>query len=184
MQVRAKLKNFRMSAKKARLYADLVRGKNADEAKLQLKVTPGKMTEPLIKLIDSGIANGENNFGLDKSNLFIESIKIDEGTVMKRWRPRAHGRAYPIFKRSCHVELILNEREEGKGRKEVKKKEVKTISYEELKKMNQEAEKLLEKQSGKGKKDKKPGKDDSSKKAQEGKAGGGALSKMFRRKSI
>lgn len=180
MQVSARLKNFRMSAKKARLTADMVRGKSTNEAKSQLKYLPGKLSEPLFKLIESAIANASHNHGLDKNNLFIEKITIDDGPALQRWRPRAHGRAYPILKRSCHIEVVINEIEEGKNRRTVEKQEVKTVTYEELKKATKEAEKIL---AGQRKRLKKEEKKDEVRKGPDAK-GGGALSKIFRRKSI
>lgn len=183
MQVTARLNNFRMSAKKARLMADLVRGKNTAEAKSQLRYAPGKMAQPLLKLLDSGVANAANNFGLDKNNLYIERIIVNEGTVMKRYRPRAHGRAYEILKRSCHVELTLNEVVEGRGRTTVEKQEVATVSYEELKKATKEAEEILEKQKSSAKKGKQGQKKEEAKKTGTTEKGG-ALGKIFRRKSI
>ncbi|MBD3245326.1 MAG: 50S ribosomal protein L22 [Candidatus Moranbacteria bacterium] len=185
MQVKAKLKNLRVSERKARLVADLIRGKSTDEAKNQLKFSLKKTADPLIKLVDSCIANGVNNFGLDKNNLFIEQIKVDKGRVLKRWRPRAHGRAYPIFKRSCHIELILNEVVKGKGQKEVKKQKPDNfVSYQQVKKAMKEADKMLAKKNkGKAKaKDKKTAQDSGSK-LNSGKIKG-AVNKFFRRKSM
>ncbi|MBU2025664.1 MAG: 50S ribosomal protein L22 [Patescibacteria group bacterium] len=182
MQVRARLKNFRMSAKKARLVADLVRGKKTDQAAEQLRFRQGKACNSLLGLMDSAVANAWHNFGLDRDNLYIEKVKIDAAPAMKRWRPRAHGRTYPILKRSCHMEIILNEVEEGKGRRKVEKKQGKTLTYKELKKMSDQAEKILSKQ--KGKKDKEKVKEKQEKIEKKGDSGGGMISKIFRRKSI
>jgi large subunit ribosomal protein L22 len=174
-----------MSSKKARIAADLIRGMKTQEAEDQLFHLESKLASPLLKLIRSAVANGVNNLGLDKNNLRIERIKVDEGTVLKRWMPRAHGRAFPILKRSCHVELILNEVEEGKGRTVREKVKAPLMSYAEIKKITQKADEILEKQKGmkkskKAEMEKNTGKNSGSKL---GKAGG-ALSKMFRRKSI
>ncbi|MBD3300276.1 MAG: 50S ribosomal protein L22 [Candidatus Moranbacteria bacterium] len=182
MQVRARLKNFRMSYKKARMYTGLIKGKSTQDAKNELKYINSKLSLPLIKLIDSSVANGVNNFGLSKKNLYVEEIKVDEGRVMKRWRPRAQGRAYPILKRSCHIEIILNEIEEGKDRIKIEQKEAQTVSYKELKKAMEEADRMV-KNKNKGK--------DSGKKAQDSKSKGKGkisnkkvMSRFFRRKSI
>ncbi|MEA3273598.1 MAG: 50S ribosomal protein L22 [Patescibacteria group bacterium] len=184
MQVRARLKNFRMSAKKARLVADLVRGENFIDARAQLQHLKGKMAEPLLGLIDSCAANGLHNFGLEKTNLYIDKIEVGEGTVMKRWRPRAHGRAYPIFKRACHIEVILDEIEAGKGRVKVKKQKAKTLTYKELQKITSQADKMLSKQQEKKQKEKKQ--EQGKQQASKGKGSGAerAISKIFRRKSI
>ncbi len=180
MQVRANLKNFRMSPRKVRLAADLVRGKTCSEASAQLSFLKGKAASPLLELLNSCVANGVHNFGLDKNNLYIERIEVNGGPVMKRWRPRAHGRAYSIFKRTCHLEIILNEIEEGKGRMKVEKKEAKTLTYEELKKITNQADKILSKQQGKKKKEKAQQQEASTGK----KSSEGTMSKIFRRKSI
>ena len=178
MQVRARLKNFRMSSKKARLTANLVRGETFVNARAQLQHLKGKMAEPLLELIDSCAANGLHNFGLEKTNLYIDRIEVNEGSVMKRWRPRAHGRAYPIFKRSCHVEVILDEIESGKGRVEVKKQKAKTLTYKELQKITNQADKMLSKQKEKKKQEKRQASKG------EGSSSKRTISKIFRRKSI
>lgn len=178
MQVRARIKNFPMSGKKVRRIVGFLRGKNAEEAKQQLFFLDGKAGGFLFKLLDSAIANGVNNLGFDKNNLYIEEIKVDQAQPLKRWMPRSHGKAFSILKRHCHVEIILNEREEGKNRVEVKRKKAKTISYQELKKITEQADKILEKQEQKKSKERK-NKDLKTKSLPTG-----AIRKMFRRKSI
>ena len=103
MEVAARLKGARISAQKARLVADQVRGKPVEEALSLLEFSPKKAANIVKKILDSAIAHAENNEGADVDELKISSIFVDEGMTMKRLRPRAKGRADRIFKRSCHI---------------------------------------------------------------------------------
>ncbi len=103
MEVAAKLKGARISAQKARLIADQVRGMPVEEALSLLEFSPKKAAHIVKKVLDSAIANAENNEGADVDELKISSIYVDEGMTMKRLRPRAKGRADRILKRSCHI---------------------------------------------------------------------------------
>ena len=103
MEVAAKLKGARISAQKARLVADQVRGKPVEEALNLLEFSPKKAAHIVKKVLDSAIANAENNEGADVDDLKVSSIFVDEGMTMKRLRPRAKGRADRILKRSCHI---------------------------------------------------------------------------------
>ncbi len=105
MEVAAKLKGAQISAQKVRLVADQVRGKGVEEALDLLNYSTKKAAHLLRKILDSAIANAENNEGADVDELSISSIFVDEGTTMKRLRPRAKGRADRILKRSCHITL-------------------------------------------------------------------------------
>jgi large subunit ribosomal protein L22 len=103
MEVAAKLKGARISAQKARLVADQVRGKPVEEALNLLEFSSKKAAHIVKKILDSAIANAENNEGADVDELKVSSIFVDEGVTMKRLRPRAKGRADRILKRSCHI---------------------------------------------------------------------------------
>lgn len=103
MEVVAKLKGARLSAQKARLVADQIRGKGVEEALLILTYSPKKGAEIIKKVLDSAIANAEHNEGADVDELKVSTIFVDEGVTMKRISPRAKGRADRIFKRSCHI---------------------------------------------------------------------------------
>jgi large subunit ribosomal protein L22 len=103
MEVAAKLKGARISAQKARLVADQVRGMPVEEALSLLEFSPKKAAHIVKKILDSAIANAENNEGADVDELKVSTIFVDEGMTMKRLRPRAKGRADRIFKRSCHI---------------------------------------------------------------------------------
>lgn len=117
MKVTASLKNLRTSPRKVRLVTDSVVGMDAKAALVHLGHLVKKTSEPVEKLLNSALANAENNFGLDRDNMFISSILVGEGPRMKRWLPRAQGRATLILKRTSHIKLELEERVEGKNRK-------------------------------------------------------------------
>ena len=103
MEVGARLKGARISAQKARLVADQVRGMPVEEALSLLEFSAKKAAHIVKKVLDSAIANAENNEGADVDELKVSSIYVDEGMTMKRLRPRAKGRADRILKRSCHI---------------------------------------------------------------------------------
>jgi large subunit ribosomal protein L22 len=105
MEVAARLKGARISAQKARLVADQVRGKKVDEALNILEFSTKKAAHIVKKLLNSAIANAENNEGADVDDLRVSTIYVDEGMAMKRLRPRAKGRADRILKRSCHITI-------------------------------------------------------------------------------
>lgn len=124
MEIKAKLNYLRIAPRKVRIVADLVRGMDVKEAEIQLKFTPKRITEPLLKLLKSGIANAKNNFNVEKDVLYIKELNINEGAPFKRWRPVSRGRAFPIMKRTSHINLVLGVRE---GIKIEKKKEVEPV---------------------------------------------------------
>jgi large subunit ribosomal protein L22 len=103
MEVAAKLSGAPLSAQKARLVADQIRGKHVEEALDILAFSPKKGAEIIKKVLESAIANAEHNEGADVDELKISTIFVDEGLTMKRIRPRAKGRADRILKRTCHI---------------------------------------------------------------------------------
>ena len=105
MEVAARLKGAQISAQKVRLVADQVRGLRVEEALGLLEFSSKKAAHLVKKLLDSAIANAENNEGADVDELKVSSIFVDEGMTMKRLRPRAKGRADRILKRSCHITI-------------------------------------------------------------------------------
>lgn len=117
MEVKAKLNNLRIAPRKTRLVADLVRNKTVMEAESILNFTVKKASLPILKLLNSAVSNAKNNFQLDKENLFVSKITVDGGPMLKRWMPRARGRASEIMKRTSHVTLMLSE---IKGKEEIK----------------------------------------------------------------
>lgn len=103
MEVSAKLRSARLSAQKARLVADQIRGKSAEEALDLLEFSSKKGSHLLKKVLESAIANAEHNEGADIDELRVSTVFVDEGFTMKRVKPRAKGRADRIFKRTCHI---------------------------------------------------------------------------------
>jgi len=119
MQVKAHLKHLNISPRKVRMVVDTVRGSKAVDALISLDFVKNKSAQPISKLIKSAIANAENNFLLDKNDLKISSITVDGGPFLKRFRPRAFGRAGLIRHRSSHITVVLEgERKIQKTEKE------------------------------------------------------------------
>ena len=114
MEARAVAKYVRVSPQKCRLVADQVRRLSVGKALELLQFSPRKAAAPIRKTLESAIANAEHNQGLDIDELRVDTITVDEGPVMKRWRPRAKGRATPIIKRTCHITItVVDETNEG-----------------------------------------------------------------------
>jgi large subunit ribosomal protein L22 len=111
MEVRAVAKNLRVSASKARLLANIVRGEKVDDALTLLKFTPTPTANLVAKVIKSAAANAEKGFQMSPANLKIIRILVDQAPMMKRYRPAARGRASPILKRSSHITVIVAEQE-------------------------------------------------------------------------
>ncbi len=111
MEVAAKLRGARLSAQKARLVADQVRGKPVEAALDILAFSPKKGAALMKKVLESAIANAEHNEGADVDELRVSTVFVDEGTTMKRIKPRAKGRADRIFKRSCHITVKVADEE-------------------------------------------------------------------------
>lgn len=110
MEVAAKLKGAKLSAQKARLVADQIRGKSAESALEILKFSTKKGADIIKKVLESAIANAEHNDGADVDELKVSTIFVDEGMTLKRIKPRAKGRADRILKRSCHITVKVSEK--------------------------------------------------------------------------
>ena len=110
MEAKAIAKYVRMSPSKLKPIADLVRGKNLEEALTILKFTPGKGSEIFEKVVLSAAANAENNHDMNRDELYVAEIYANQGPTMKRWRAGARGGASKILKRSSHVGVTLKER--------------------------------------------------------------------------
>jgi large subunit ribosomal protein L22 len=124
MEVRAVEKFIRISPKKARLVADLVRGENAKKSLVTLQFMPQKGAKIISKALKSAIANAENNHNLDGDSLVISKITVDQGPSLKRFRPRSRGMVSHILKRTSHVTVVVSA-EEAKKQVKTAKKEVK-----------------------------------------------------------
>jgi large subunit ribosomal protein L22 len=111
-RVRAVAKHVRISASKARQIADMIRGKSLDEARYITAFSPTEAARLIGKVLESAVANAEHNTSLNPDDLMVLNCYVDEGPTLKRWRPRAHGRAARIRKRTSHITVILAERED------------------------------------------------------------------------
>ena len=110
MKVQARLNRYRRSAQKVREIFPVIKGLNAMDALLQLEYSKRGDALDIKKLLESAVANAINNFKLKKEDLFVENILAEEGKTMKRWRPRAYGRAARILKRTCDIIITLEDK--------------------------------------------------------------------------
>lgn len=135
MQVKAHARYIRMAPRKVRLVTNLVKRLPVDVAIAQLKVLPKAAARPVRKLIESAVANALHNNKLDRDKLFIHSITADGGPTLKRWRPRAFGRAATIRKRSTHISVVISDEpiEIKKRVTKIKRKVVKSVKSEKEK---------------------------------------------------
>ncbi len=113
MKVRAHAKHIRQSPYKVRRVLDLVRGLPVEEARHVLAFTDRRAADPVAKVLNSAVANAEHNFALDSDELVVTEAFADEGPTLKRWRPRARGRATRIRKRTCHITIVVSEEDEA-----------------------------------------------------------------------
>ena len=104
----------RVTPMKARRIADLVRGLGVDEALSMLQFMPQAASEPVHKVLESAVANAEGGESLDRGTLVVSRVMVDEGPTMKRWRPRAQGRAARINKRTSHITVVVQPRKENR----------------------------------------------------------------------
>ena len=111
--VRASAKYVRISPRKVRLVADQVRGKHIDDARSLLQFSPRTAADDIAKVIESAAANAEANHELIGDEMVVAEIRVDEGPTLKRFRPRAMGRATPIHKRTSHISVALTPEEEA-----------------------------------------------------------------------
>ena len=111
MEARAIAKYVRISPLKVNFICKEIRGKQVDEALSILRFTPKRGAKVLEKVLTSAIANAENNFNMDRDNLYVADAYANDGPHMKRFRPKARGMAYPIIKRSSHIGVSVKERD-------------------------------------------------------------------------
>lgn len=191
MKIQAKLKNLRISPRKARIVTNLLKNMDVNEALIQIKYIVKKSSKPIEKLLKSAIANAENNFGLDKNNLYVYDVQVGEGVKFKRWLPRAFGRATPLIKRSCHIVITLAERVEGKNRKTKeqleKERKEKMEAKEKMEEQIRKERELIEKKETKRESEivlSKTKKEAIIKKEESNVSKSGWINKVFRRKSM
>jgi len=119
----AKLNYLRISPRKIRLVAGLIKGLDVRQAESQLKFLTKRGAEPMLKLLKSAIANAEHNANLIKENLYVVNVIVNPGPSLKRWRSRAMGRVLPIMKRTSHIVLVLDQKTETSSTKKIHKSE-------------------------------------------------------------
>jgi large subunit ribosomal protein L22 len=110
VEAKAIARYIRISPLKVGFICNEIRGKQVDEALAILKFTPKRGAKVLEKVLNSAIANAENNFNMDRDSLYVSEAFANDGPHMKRWRPKARGMAYPILKRSSHIGVAVKER--------------------------------------------------------------------------
>ena len=106
---RATAKYIRVSTRKASAVVGLIRGKSVREAEAILQYTPRSATEPIIKVLKSAVANAENNLEMNRDDLYVAEAFANQGPTLMRFRPRAHGRASRIHKRTSHITIVLDQ---------------------------------------------------------------------------
>ncbi|TSC90655.1 MAG: large subunit ribosomal protein L22 [Parcubacteria group bacterium Gr01-1014_2] len=159
-QITAQLNYLRISPRKVRAVAELLKGLDVDLAEAQLKYLVRKPAKPLLKLLNSAASNAKNNLGLDKNYLYIKNITVNEGMKLKRYKPKGFGLSMPIQKKTSHIKIVLGEIsaekrkkkeaflakfpriEEKKGVKAEEKKEIKTEQKQKIEKAKREVEKV------------------------------------------
>lgn len=192
MKVTARLNNYRRSPQKVRESGKLIIGMAVGDALVQLDHLVKGDSKKLKVLLESAIANAQNNHKLDKENLYVSNIVVNEGRTLKRWRPRAYGRAAQILKRTCHVTMELGEIEEGKR----PQKQQQEKAVEKPKKADEKAVDKKDKADSGSQKDKQDSKEqehdlspdrppaEDFSKRDKGQLKGGGGKKVFRRKSF
>ncbi|HOK35113.1 MAG TPA: 50S ribosomal protein L22 [Candidatus Pacearchaeota archaeon] len=126
MEIKASLNYLRIAPRKVRLVADLIRGMEVNKAQSILKFTEKRAAEPLLKLLNSGVANAKKNFNLTEEQiqkLYIKEINVDEGPKLKRWIPVSRGTAHEIQKKTSHINLVLDIKEENSKSKNLNSKQ-------------------------------------------------------------
>ncbi|CAN1489884.1 RplV Ribosomal protein L22 [Microbacteriaceae bacterium] len=122
MEAVARVRHIRVTPMKARRVVNLIRGKQASEAMAILKFAPQQASDPIFKLVQSAVANAKviadkQNLSIDEDDLFVSRAFVDEGTTLKRFMPRAQGRAFKIFKRTSHITIVVATPDELAGAK-------------------------------------------------------------------
>jgi large subunit ribosomal protein L22 len=164
-----------MAPRKARL---IIKGLSVNDAQAQLSVNPKRASEPVLKLLQSAIANAVNNAKMDISKLIVKEIRVDGGPMLKRWLPRAQGRATPIQKKSSHITIVLEEVEHAKTPRFTMAKRAEKITKVKAEKIKKAAVKAEKTEKG----EEKPKTEKAEKATKATKEG--TKRKLFQRKSI
>lgn len=145
MEITAKLKYLRIAPRKVGAVLDLIRGLDIDSAKTQLMFLPKRATQPILKLLNSAVANALSNYSIRKEDLYIKKIFTDKGPTLYRWTPRAFGRATPIRKKSSHLTIVLGTKKEILPKKKEEKEEKVLEIKEEKPKISEKKKEEIEK---------------------------------------
>lgn len=144
-QVTAELNYLRISPRKVREVADLLKGLDVEIAQNQLRYITRKSAKPLLKLLNSAVANAQHNFGLDKKYLYIKNIIVNEGIKLKRYKPKGFGLTMPIQRKTSHIKIVLEELGEREKRKRdiilAERRKIEIEKFEEKKKKELKEEK-------------------------------------------
>ncbi|MEI7741049.1 MAG: 50S ribosomal protein L22 [bacterium] len=138
MEIKAILRNYRKSARKVKPIIDLIRGRSVLDAETQLTFVKQESAPVVLKLLKSAVANAVNNNKLDPANLFVKAVMANQGPTIKRFDPRAQGRAFMLRKRTSHLEIVLGEKVPTQ---EIKKSKNQEIKGSEAKQEGEEARK-------------------------------------------
>lgn len=139
MEIKAQLRHLRIAPRKVGLVTSLILGLSAKDAVNQLRVMSKRSSNPILKLLNSAIANAKNNFGINEDDLYVAHISVNKGVTLKRWLPRAFGRASAINKRSSHISLVLKSRTS----KVAAKKSKTSVNLTEVKKVDTKDKKVV-----------------------------------------
>ena len=146
IDVTAKLSNLQTAPRKVRLLANLIKGLSVEQARQQLRVSAKHVALPLLKLVNSAVANAEHNFQVDASTLRIKSITVGDGRKLKRYQPRSFGKAALILRRASHVYVVL----EGEKSKSPAKKKPIAKTANKSKKNTEDQPKVKKEAKGRG----------------------------------
>ncbi len=140
-EIVSKIRYLQIAPRKVRIVADLIRGMKVEEARYQLQFLTKRAARPILKLLNSAVANAKHNFNLEEEQLYISKILVDEGPTLKRWMPRARGMVSPINKRTSHITLILSEL----SVQTLKKSRLKKAKVDKIRPDGQEVKKEIQK---------------------------------------
>lgn len=131
-EVKAQLNSLRLAPRKVRAVSNLIKGKNVLDALSQLEALVKRPSSPVAKLLKSAIANAENNYHMVKENLYVKSIRVDEGVKLKRFKPKGFGRVSPIEKKTSRINLVLAEKVPGMKRTSTVEKKAKEEKFDQV----------------------------------------------------
>lgn len=186
LEIKAQLSYLRISPRKVRAVAELLKGLDVDSARAQLRHLARRPARPILKLLDSAVSNARHNSGLDKNYLYIKELVVNEGMKLKRYKPKGFGLTMPIQKKTSHIRIVLGEMTEA-GRKKKEEMLAKAPKIQEIKKETKTEEKKEMRAGDVSAKEQKPKVRKETEKAMKKGTFGGIRTlgrRLFRRKSI